>query len=112
FAPSFVSAHPEQVAIIAERTAKNDPRAYAAAARAIGAFNWTAELPRLQMPTLILQGLEDNLTPPGGSVKLSRGIPHSRLLMLPDCGHVITVEKSEVFTHAMLAFIAGVELSR
>jgi pimeloyl-ACP methyl ester carboxylesterase len=83
----------------------------AAAARAIGTFNWTAELGRIHVPTLILQGLEDVLTPPGGSVKLSRGIAHSRLLMLPECGHVITMEKPEVVTQALLAFTAGVELS-
>lgn len=112
FAASFVTAHPGQVQMMAERTAKNAPHAYAAAARAIGTFNWTAELGQIQVPTLILQGLEDKLTPPGGSVKLSRGIPHSRLLMIPECGHVITVEKLELFTHAILGFIAGTELGR
>ena len=95
-----------------ERTATNDPRAYAAAARAIGAYNWTAELGRIQVPTLILQGREDLLTPPGGSIKLSRGIPRSRLLMIPDCGHVIPVEKPALFQQTLLAFLAGVDFSR
>lgn len=112
FTPGFAQANPEQVQAMAERTATNDPHAYAAAARAIGAFNWTAELGRVRAPTLILQGLEDVLTPPGGSVKLSRGIAHSRLLMVPECGHVMTTEKTEVVTHALLAFVAGVEFSQ
>ena len=112
FTPGFAQANPEQVNALAERTATNDPRAYAAAARAIGAFNWTAELGRIRVPTLILQGLEDVLTPPGGSVKLSRGIVHSRLLMVPECGHVMTMEKTEVVIHALLAFVAGVEFSQ
>jgi len=97
---------------MATRTAANDPRAYAAAARAIGAYNWTADLTRIQVPTLILQGLEDTLTPPGGSVKMSRVLPRSRLLLIPDCGHVVTDEKPELFTHTLLAFLAGVDLSR
>jgi pimeloyl-ACP methyl ester carboxylesterase len=109
FAPNFLKAHPEAVQAMAQRTATNDPRAYAAAARAIGAYNWTAELDRLQMPTLLLQGAEDMLTPPGGSIKMSRVIPHSRLLMLPDCGHVVPEEKPELFTRTLLAFLAGVD---
>jgi 3-oxoadipate enol-lactonase len=112
FAPSFVKAHPEAVRDMATRTAANDPQAYAAAARAIGAYNWTADLGRIQVPTLILQGLHDALTPPGGSVRMSRGIPRSRLLLIPDCGHVVPVEKPELFTHTLLAFLAGVDLSR
>jgi pimeloyl-ACP methyl ester carboxylesterase len=111
FAPSFVTAHPEIVRDRANRTAANDPRAYAAAARAIGSYNWTADLKRLQIPTLILQGLEDTLTPPGGSVKLNRVLPRSRLLLIPDCGHVVPEEKPELFVHALLAFLAGVDLS-
>jgi len=111
YAPSFVKAHPEAVQAMAARTAMNDPRAYAAAARAIGVYNWTAELNRIQVPTLILQGLEDTLTPPGGSVRMRRILPRSRLLLIPDCGHVVPEEKSELFTHAVLAFLAGVDLS-
>jgi len=112
FTPGFAQANPEQVKTMAERMATNNPHAYAAAARAIGAFNWTAELGRIHVPTLILQGRDDVLTPPGGAVKLSRGIVHSRLLMLPECGHVMTMEKTEVVTHALLAFVAGVEFSQ
>ena len=112
YAPSFVAAHPEAVEAMGKRTATNDPRAYAASARAIGSYNWTAELPRIKAPTLILQGAEDKLTPPGGSIKLSRGIARSRLLMFPDCGHVVTQEKPELFTRTLLAFLAGVDFCR
>jgi len=112
FTAGFAQANPEQIKLMAERTAANDPRTYAAAARAIGTYNWTGELGRIRVPTLILQGLEDVLTPPGGSVKLSRGIPRSRLLMVPDCGHVMTAEKTELVTNALLAFVAGVEFAQ
>ncbi|MBM4258062.1 MAG: alpha/beta fold hydrolase [Deltaproteobacteria bacterium] len=110
FSPGFAKANANQLAVMAERTAKNTPHAYAAAARAVGTYNWTTELGRIDVPTLILQGLEDVLTPPGGSVKLSRGISRSRLLMIPECGHGMTMEKPEVVTNALLAFVAGLEL--
>jgi pimeloyl-ACP methyl ester carboxylesterase len=112
FSPGFAKAHPEVVEAMALRTAKNDPRAYAAAARAIGGYNWTNELPRLQAPTLILQGLDDVLTPPGGAIKMSRVLPRARLLMIPECGHAATQEKPELLTRTLLAFLAGIDFSR
>ena len=112
FSPSFGKMHPEAVQRMTERTASNDRGAYAAAARAVGAYHWTAELSRIQVPTLILQGAEDVLTPPGGSIKMSRQIPRSRLLMFADCGHVLPDEKPELFTSTLLAFLAGVDFSR
>ena len=87
-----------------------DPRAYAATARAFGHYDWTAELGRVCVPALILQGLDDALTRPGGSVILSRGIPRSRLVMVPGAGHNLPIEMPTLFIAAVLAFLAGVDL--
>ncbi len=111
FAPAFATSHPEVVRELAERTRENDPRAYAASARAFGAYNWTDELPQVAAPTLILQGLADRMTPPGGSVILSRRLPHSRLVMVPDAGHNLPIEVPALFTAAILGFLAGLELA-
>lgn len=110
-AASFTKAYPERVQNRQRLTAANDPHAFAAAARAVSAFNWTADLRRIQVPALILQGLEDVLTPPGGAVKMNRALPHSRLLMIPECGHFVPDEKPEVFIHSLLAFLAGVDFA-
>jgi 3-oxoadipate enol-lactonase len=110
FGPSFAAAQPEVVRELARRTRRNDPAAYAASARAFGTYHWTAELGRITAPTLILQGLADEMTPPGGSVILSRGIPRSRLIMVPDAGHNLPLEMPTLFTTAVLAFLAGREV--
>jgi 3-oxoadipate enol-lactonase len=112
FAPAFAKSHPEIVADIGRRNAACDPKGYAAAARAVSDYNWTADLPRLTAPTLILQGLDDQLTPPGGSVKMSRGLPHARLLLIPGAGHNLPIERPEVFHSSVLAFAAGVDFAR
>jgi 3-oxoadipate enol-lactonase len=112
FSPGFAAAHPEIVAAAGVQTASNDPAAYAAAARAMSAYNRTADLPRLRAPVLILQGLEDQLTPPGGSVKMHRGLAASRLLMVADTGHSLSIEKPDFFTATVLGFTAGVDASR
>jgi 3-oxoadipate enol-lactonase len=109
FAASFVDAHPEVVAAAGAQTADNDPRAYAAAARAMSEYHWTAELTRLRIPVLILQGLADRLTPPGGSVKMQRALPAARLLMFADTGHNLPLEQPDRFTAAVLAFTGGID---
>lgn len=112
FSPAFAKSHPEIVADLGARNAACDPKGYAAAARAVSDYNWTTELPRLTAPTLILQGLDDQLTPPGGSVKMSRGLPHARLLMIPGAGHNLPIERPDVFHNSVLAFTAGVDFAR
>jgi pimeloyl-ACP methyl ester carboxylesterase len=93
-----------------EATRACDPKAYAAAARAVSDYRWTNELGRVTTPTLILQGLDDQLTPPGGSVRMSRALPRSRLLMIPGAGHYLPLEQPVVFTSCVLAFAAGTDL--
>ncbi len=112
FAAAFVARHPDVVAEVSRRTAASDPHGYAAAARAASDYHWTAELARVTVPTLILQGLEDQLTPPGGSVRMSRALPHARLLMIEGAGHNVPIEQPEVFRSSVLAFTAGVDFQR
>ena len=109
FSTSFAAAHPEVVAAAGQQTANNDPRAYAAAARAMSDYQWTADLARVRVPVLILQGLADQLTPPGGSVKMHRSLPASRLLMFEDTGHNLPLERQDQFTAALLGFTGGVD---
>jgi 3-oxoadipate enol-lactonase len=109
FSSAFAARHPDVVAAAGRRTAANTPHAYAAAARAMSDYHWTAELTRLRVPTLILQGLADRLTPPGGSVKMHRAFPAARLLMFADTGHDLPTEQPERFTAAVLGFLAGVD---
>jgi 3-oxoadipate enol-lactonase len=109
FAPGFAAAHPDIVAAAGEQTARNDPLAYAAAARAMSDYHWTAELREVRVPVLILQGLADQLTPPGGSVKMHRVLPASRLLMIPDTGHNVPIEQSALFDAAVLSFTGGLD---
>jgi pimeloyl-ACP methyl ester carboxylesterase len=109
FSPGFAAAHPDLVAAAGAQTARNVPHAYAAAARAMSDYHWTAELAALRLPVLILQGLADELTPPGGSVKMHRALRGSRLLMLPDTGHSLSIEQPAIFTAALLAFTGAVD---
>ena len=109
--PAFAQQHPEVVADLGRRNAACDPKGYAAAARAVSDYNWTAELHRVTVPVLIFQGLDDQLTRPGGAVKLSRALPHARLLMVENAGHNLPIEQPAIFRDSVLAFLAGVDFS-
>ncbi len=112
FAPGFAHSHRDVVEAAGIQTASNDPAAYAAAARAVSEYSFTAALGALRMPVLIMQGLDDQHTPPGGSVKMSRAIPHARLLMLPEAGHSLPVEQPLLFAATLLAFTGAIEATR
>ena len=90
-----------------EAVARNDPHCYAAAARGVSGYNYTPELRSIDCPTLILQGLEDGLTPPGGSVIMSRHIPDARLEMIERCGHGIPAEQPREMMRLLDDFLAG-----
>ncbi len=110
FAATFASTHPDIVAAAGARNAANDPRAYAAAARASGDYHWTAELGSIVAPVLIVQGLADQLTPPGGSVKMSRVLPRNKLVFLEGVGHNVQAEVPAQLTYLTLGFTAAVDL--
>lgn len=57
-------------------------------------------------PTLILWGEDDSVTPIKDAHKLQSDIPHSRLVVLKDCGHVPQEEKPEIFAEFVGAFVA------
>ena len=62
-------------------------------------------LPQIGCPTLILVGDGDQLTPPELSEEMNALIPGSRLVTVPDCGHLSTLERPEAATKALVEFM-------
>jgi pimeloyl-ACP methyl ester carboxylesterase len=62
-------------------------------------------LPAITCPTLILVGDGDQLTPPALSEEMASLIPGSRLVVVPDCGHLSTLERPEMVTQALVEWI-------
>lgn len=65
----------------------------AAAQRAVAAYNMDEQLKVTGIPALILVGDADATTPAGGSVLMSRLIPHSELEIYPGIGHNLIHEE-------------------
>lgn len=64
-------------------------------------------LPTIRCPTLVLVGAQDELTPPHLAEEMAAGIPGARLVKVPDCGHISTMERPEAVTRELVAWMRG-----
>ncbi len=105
FAEEFAARHPEVVAEQTRIAAESDPKVYAEQARAASSYDYTEALGAVACPVLVLQGLADRLTPPGGSVLLHRALPPgARLEMIEGAGHNLPAEMPERVARMILDF--------
>jgi 3-oxoadipate enol-lactonase len=65
----------------------------------------TAGLAAIDVPTLIIVGEEDVLTPPAESELLARSIPSALLVTIARAGHLSNLERPEAFNASLGAFL-------
>jgi 3-oxoadipate enol-lactonase len=97
FSPAFLESDPEEVARVSDLFLSTDSRAHAAASRALGAYDDSARLGEIDVPTLIVVGEEDYATPPAMSEALHAGIAHSELEILSNTRHMSLVQNHEIW---------------
>lgn len=68
-------------------------------------FNIMDRLKEIKVPTLIICGSEDQLTPVKYSEYLKNNIPNSKLEIIADAGHMVMLEKPEGFNETLARFI-------
>jgi pimeloyl-ACP methyl ester carboxylesterase len=74
------------------------------ATAALLGLDLTAELAGLDAPTLVIGGTNDVITPPAESRRLAELIPGARLELVPGAGHMIMLERTELFHELLLDF--------
>lgn len=74
-------------------------------------FDLRDQLERLEVPTLIMTGDEDDpcLEP---AIFMKRKIPTAGLVVIPKSGHAINLEEPEAFNRAVLDFLTAVDAGR
>lgn len=108
FAASTLERRPEVVAAIRSVMEKLSPRSVAASLRALAIRpDRTAALATITVPTLVLVGSEDAITPPSAARTIATGIPGARLEIIPGAGHMAPLEAPEVCNPLILSFLAG-----
>ncbi len=65
----------------------------------------TPVLPSIAVPTLVMVGEFDTLTPPLIAARLAGMIPNARLVHIPVAGHISNLENPEAFNAALLEFL-------
>jgi pimeloyl-ACP methyl ester carboxylesterase len=112
FSPEFF-AKKENVEQVFQRSVayphQTKPEAIERQGRGIMAWNGTrvARLGSIRVPTLVVVGKDDILTPPAFSRALARRIRGAKLVVLPG-GHGFFIEQAELFNRTVLRFLKSV----
>jgi len=102
------ASNPGVVALAKAGLLENDPKAYAAATRAVVGTDVKEALGKIKCPTLIVFGVEEKVAPLGAQTALKKGIPHATLRAIPGAGHLPFLEQPGAFTGALLEFLAAI----
>jgi 3-oxoadipate enol-lactonase len=101
--PNAPAALRDEVRAIIE---SNDRAGIAAALRAMAARpDSTPLLATIDVPTLVLVGTEDALTPPSEAEIMFNAIPGCRIAELPGAGHLSNLEAPEAFNAQVAEFL-------
>ncbi|MEA2433602.1 MAG: hypothetical protein QOG54_1059 [Actinomycetota bacterium] len=68
----------------------------------------SAELTSIDVPTLVIVGENDGVTPPDASRKIHEHVGGSRLVVIPESGHLSNIEAPEAFNGALAEFLKEV----
>lgn len=99
---------PAAVARIRDLIVTQRPRAIANALGGLASrADSTPTLREVRVPTLVLCGAEDAITPPSEAEAIHKGIAGSRLEILPAAGHLSNVEAPDAFGRALAGFLAS-----
>jgi len=87
---------------------KTPARAVAGTLRGMAARpDRTHDLARLRLPTLVLVGEDDVITPPEEARAMAGALPDARLEVIPDAGHLAPLENPAATNRAILDFLGG-----
>lgn len=62
-------------------------------------------LASVDCPTLVIAGADDNVTLPQYTEEIANLIPQSRLVVIPECGHLSTLEQPAATTRALVEWL-------
>jgi pimeloyl-ACP methyl ester carboxylesterase len=96
------------VELASQRMAETRPSVLHADFLACDAFDVLDSLPRIDVPTLVICGQDDELMPLRYSQYLADHIPRARLEVIPEAGHMVMLEKPGEVASALRDFFPQV----
>ncbi len=77
--------------------------------RAMGDHSAKDLLPEIDVPSLVLAGGKDVMTPPNLAREMAAAIPDARLEILPDGSHTLPIDDPDRINHLVDEFVSDVE---
>ncbi|HEX4896509.1 MAG TPA: alpha/beta hydrolase [Solimonas sp.] len=65
----------------------------------------TERLGEITCPVLTLWGLNEQMMPDSGILRLAKGLPNGRMVLVPKCGHWVMIEHRALFNRTVIDFL-------
>ncbi len=96
---------PERVALLVDSLSRLRAESYLKTIEAVTRWNRAYDLSAIRVPTLVIVGEDDRLTPPDVGRRLADAIPGAGLAVIPAAGHLSNIEAPTAFDAALLPFL-------
>jgi pimeloyl-ACP methyl ester carboxylesterase len=108
FSPLTHQHQPELVTQVRQTIATTDPRTIAAAQRGMAERpDMTAILGEIKLPTLVVVGCDDLLSPPAEMQAIAEAIPGAQFVEVPEAGHLTPMENAPAVNAAIRRFLSS-----
>jgi pimeloyl-ACP methyl ester carboxylesterase len=104
--------HPSHVELVRRMMADCTTETRHLAPRTLVGLDLTPDLPKVDIPTLVIGGTADMITPPSEAKRIANLIPGARLLLMPDGGHMLMLEQAEALNEVIADFAREVRSSK
>jgi pimeloyl-ACP methyl ester carboxylesterase len=106
FAPATLEKAPDVVSAVRKVVERTPPAGIAAAQRGMAARpDITGMLPTIKLPTLVLVGEHDAISPPTEMRAIAEAIPAAQFVVIPAAGHMTTMENPAAVNEAIVRFV-------
>ena len=96
--------HPSHVELVRQMLRDCPPETRLDAPRALVGLDLTPVLPTIDVPTLIIVGTSDMLTPPAQARMIAKLIPGARMEVFPGGGHMLMLERYDELNRLIIDF--------
>ena len=108
FTPEYAQANPDQAKRITDMLAATSPQGYAANCAAVRDADFRDQLGAIEVPTLVVAGTEDAVTPPSGGHFIQERVPGAQYAEFY-AAHLSNVQAGDAFSQRVLAFLLASE---
>jgi 3-oxoadipate enol-lactonase len=106
--PASREANAALAGLVREMLMSNDPPCYAGQCHALLNGSARADQPNIKVPTLILVGDQDGVTPLANARAIAAAVSGARIRIIPATAHLTMLERPEAFNATLIEFLTGI----